>query len=57
MNLSASLKSLRLSWHSLNPELHLLFPKVCGLLWGAGPAAENAAEKLKMRHAKDNFFI
>ena len=57
MNCSASLKSLRLSWHSLNPVLHLLSPEVWRLLWGAGPATKDDAQKLRRRHARVSLFI
>ena len=57
MNCSACLKSLRLSWHSLNPALHLLSPRVWLLLWGACPATEVVAQKLRRSHARASLFI
>jgi hypothetical protein len=57
MNCSAALKSLRLSRHSLNPWLHLLSPDVWRLLWGAGPATEGVAQKLRRIHARVNLLI
>jgi hypothetical protein len=57
MNRSASLKSLRLSSHSLNPWLHLISPEVRPLLWGAGPATDEVAQKLRNMNARVSLFI
>jgi hypothetical protein len=57
MNRSASLKSLRLSLHSLNPWLQLLPPEVWPLLWGAGPATDEVAQKLRNINARVSLFI
>jgi hypothetical protein len=57
MNRSASLNSLRLPLHSLNLWLQLISPEAWPLLWGAGPATDEVAQKLRNINAMASLFI